>query len=49
MSVSDILCALRFAVKTSLMHPMLTIATRAARAAGDIIIRNIDKLDRITI
>ena len=31
------------------MHPMLTIATRAARAAGDIILRNIDKLDRLTI
>lgn len=31
------------------MHPMLTIATRAARAAGDIILRNIDKLDRITV
>jgi len=28
---------------------MLTIATRAARAAGDIILRNIDKLDRLTI
>lgn len=31
------------------MHPMLNIATRAARAAGDIILRNIDKLDRLTI
>lgn len=31
------------------MHPMLTIATRAARAAGDIILRNIDKLDRLKI
>jgi len=28
---------------------MLTIATRAARAAGDIILRNIDNLDRLTI
>ncbi len=28
---------------------MLTIATKAARAAGDIILRNIDKLDRLKV
>ncbi len=31
------------------MNPTLTIATRAARAAGDIILRNIDKLDRLKV
>lgn len=31
------------------MHPMLNIATKAAREAGNIILRNIDKLDRLTI
>lgn len=31
------------------MHPMLTIAVRAARAAGDVILRNMDNLDRLTI
>lgn len=31
------------------MHPMLNIAIKAARAAGDIILRNIDKLDRLKI
>lgn len=31
------------------MLPMLTIAVRAARAAGDIIVRNMDQLDRIKV
>jgi len=31
------------------MQPMLTIAVRAARAAGDIIVRNMDRLDRIKV
>lgn len=31
------------------MHPMLNIAIRAARAAGDIIVRNMDRLDRLKI
>ena len=31
------------------MHPMLNIATGAARDAGNIILRNIDKLDRIKV
>ena len=31
------------------MHPMLNIATGAARDAGNIILRNIDKLDRLKI
>ncbi|HSH28583.1 MAG TPA: inositol-1-monophosphatase, partial [Thiohalobacter sp.] len=31
------------------MHPMLNIATRAARAAGDIIVRYIDRLDEINV
>ncbi|VAW60630.1 Inositol-1-monophosphatase [hydrothermal vent metagenome] len=31
------------------MHPMLNIATSAARDAGNIILRNIDKLERIKI
>src|SRR3990167_711470 len=31
------------------MHPMLTIATQAARNAAKIILRNVDRLDRITV
>jgi len=31
------------------MQPMLNIAVRAARAAGDIIVRNMDRLDRIKV
>jgi myo-inositol-1(or 4)-monophosphatase len=31
------------------MHPMLTIAVRAARSAGDIILRSADNLDRIQV
>jgi myo-inositol-1(or 4)-monophosphatase len=31
------------------MQPMLNIAVRAARAAGDIIVRNMDRLDRLKI
>jgi myo-inositol-1(or 4)-monophosphatase len=31
------------------MHPMLNIAVRAARSAGNIIIRNMDRLDQLTI
>lgn len=31
------------------MHPMLTIAVRAARSAGDIILRSADSIDRIQI
>ncbi len=31
------------------MHPMLNIAVRAARAAGNIIVRNMDRLDRLNI
>jgi myo-inositol-1(or 4)-monophosphatase len=31
------------------MHPMLNIAVRAARSAGNVIIRNIDRLDSLTI
>nr|VFJ89732.1 MAG: myo-inositol-1(or 4)-monophosphatase [Candidatus Kentron sp. H]VFJ91267.1 MAG: myo-inositol-1(or 4)-monophosphatase [Candidatus Kentron sp. H]VFJ97812.1 MAG: myo-inositol-1(or 4)-monophosphatase [Candidatus Kentron sp. H] len=31
------------------MHPMLNIATRAARAAGNIILRYCDRIDRLTI
>ena len=31
------------------MHPMLNIAIRAARAAGDIIVRNMDRIDRLKI
>jgi myo-inositol-1(or 4)-monophosphatase len=31
------------------MHPMLNIAVKAARAAGDIITRNVDRIDALTI
>jgi myo-inositol-1(or 4)-monophosphatase len=31
------------------MHPMLNIATRAARSAGDLIVRHMDRLDELTI
>jgi len=31
------------------MHPFINIATTAARAAGDIIVRNMDSIDRIKI
>ena len=31
------------------MHPMLNIATRAARAAGDLIVRSLDRADQLTI
>jgi len=31
------------------MQPMVNIAVRAARAAGDIIVRNMDRLDRIKV
>lgn len=31
------------------MHPMLNIAVRAARRAGDIIVRGLDRLDNITV
>jgi myo-inositol-1(or 4)-monophosphatase len=31
------------------MHPMLNIAVRAARSAGNIIIRNMDRLDQLTV
>lgn len=31
------------------MHPMLNIAVKAARAAGDIITRNVDRIDTLTI
>lgn len=31
------------------MHPLVNIATTAARAAGDIIVRNMDSIDRIKI
>lgn len=31
------------------MHPMLNIATRAARAAGDIIVRYVDRLDELNV
>lgn len=31
------------------MHPMLTIAVRAARSAGTIITRNMDRLDRLNV
>ena len=33
----------------SVMHPMVNIAVRAARAAGNIIMRNMDRIDRLTI
>jgi len=31
------------------MHPMLNIAVRAARSAGNIIVRNLDRLDALTV
>jgi myo-inositol-1(or 4)-monophosphatase len=31
------------------MHPTLNIAVRAARAAGDIIIRHVDRIDELTV
>ena len=31
------------------MHPLVNIAVRAARSAGDIIIRNMDRLDRLKV
>ena len=31
------------------MHPMLNIAVRAARSAGNVIIRNMDRLDQLTV
>lgn len=31
------------------MHPMLNIAVRAARSGGNVIIRHVDRLDRLTI
>lgn len=31
------------------MHPMLNIAVRAARAAGDLIVRHVDRLDQLSI
>ena len=31
------------------MHPMLNIAVRAARAAGDLIVREMDRADDISI
>ena len=31
------------------MHPMLNIAIRAARSAGNIIVRNLDRVDRLTV
>ncbi len=31
------------------MHPLVNIAVRAARAAGNIIVRNMDRIDRLTI
>jgi len=31
------------------MHPMLNIAIRAARGAGNIILRNMDRLDRLSV
>lgn len=31
------------------MHPMLNIAIRAARSAGDIIVRNMERLDRLSV
>ncbi|MDA3870246.1 MAG: inositol monophosphatase family protein [Gammaproteobacteria bacterium] len=31
------------------MHPTVNIAVRAARAAGDVIVRSMDKIDRLTI
>ena len=31
------------------MHPMLNIAVRAARNAGDIIVRHLNRLDQLTV
>ncbi len=31
------------------MHPMLNIATRAARSAGDLIVRHMNRLDELTV
>ena len=31
------------------MHPMLNIAVRAARNAGDIIVRHLNRIDKLTI
>ncbi len=31
------------------MHPMVNIAVRAARAAGDVIVRSMDRLDRVQV
>ena len=31
------------------MHPMLNIGIRAARAAGNVIVRNMDRIDRLQI
>lgn len=31
------------------MHPIINIATRAARKAGDVIVRSLDRLDRIDV
>ena len=31
------------------MHPMLNIAVRAARNAGDIIVRHLDRIDQLTV
>ena len=31
------------------MHPMLNIAVRAARNAGDIIVRHLSRLDKLTV
>lgn len=31
------------------MHPMVNIAVRAARSAGNIIVRNLDRLDRVRV
>ena len=31
------------------MHPMLNIATRAARSAGDLIVRHMERLDELTV
>ncbi|HKQ30338.1 MAG TPA: inositol monophosphatase family protein, partial [Burkholderiales bacterium] len=31
------------------MHPMLNIAVKAARRAGSVIMRHLDRLDRLTV